>query len=293
MPVGTFAGPFFAIAVDGFSTVATVPATATTPAVGNIMQAITIQPGWLGVFVYFPVSSMWGVVAGLDPSQFAPALNPAGGANNYAPIDNPNFTTNISLGGVPLSSIFAPYTNPANGANNYAPLASPTFSGTVTAPAFSGAFTGSFSGPTVAVTNGSYAAAGQVGEIVQVGGSGAIPLGPAGSANYVSVVSTTLGAGDWDITGEIAITGALATTAPYIAFGAYMSTAGPNGPPTLPGAAMMAIQIDWQAVNIPMGMAVLNTASPVNLYLIANAWTPNSDAGSLSTSAFIHARRAR
>ena len=286
-PPGTFAGPFIALATDGFSTIAQVPATSTTPAVGNIMQAVSVPAGFMYMFAYFPVSATWGVVASLDPTQFAPALNPPGGLNNYAPIDAPNFTTSISLGGVSLSSLFAAFTNPPGGANNYATIDSvPPI---VNPPGGQNNYA-----PLNGRTNGSWPTAGQIGEVVQVGGSTNITLGAAGSANYIPVASAPLGAGDWDISGEIAISGALATTAPYIAFGAYMSTAGPNGPPTLPGAAMMAIQIDWQAVNIPMGMAVLNTASPVTVYLIANAWTldPATVNQTIAASGFIHARRA-
>lgn len=83
-----------------------------------------------------------------------PLTNPAGGANNYAPINSPIFTTSVTLpaavsctggnvlGGfaanfapncIPLP-VFngAPLVNPAGGQNNYAPIASPIHTGLVT-----------------------------------------------------------------------------------------------------------------------------------------------------------------
>ena len=46
------AGPIYLMAQDGFS----------TTTAGNILQAVTIPAGHMGVFVYHPVSAKWGVV---------------------------------------------------------------------------------------------------------------------------------------------------------------------------------------------------------------------------------------
>lgn len=47
-----FAGPFFAIAEDGFS----------TTTAGNILLAVSVPANHMAVFAYHPVMSKWGVV---------------------------------------------------------------------------------------------------------------------------------------------------------------------------------------------------------------------------------------
>lgn len=96
---------------------------------------------------------------------FAPLVNPTGGQNNYAPLNNPNFTGTVSISGAALQALFAPITNPSGGQNNYATINNPSFTGTVTingTPVGSGpwlpvnnpTFTGTLTGPNQVNTGG-------------------------------------------------------------------------------------------------------------------------------------------
>lgn len=51
-PGGNFAGPFFAIARDGFSTNTS----------GNILLAVNVPAGHTAIFAYHPVIGKWGVI---------------------------------------------------------------------------------------------------------------------------------------------------------------------------------------------------------------------------------------
>ena len=95
----------------------------------------------LQMYIWYedPTSAQWVPVIN---QEIAPAINPPGGQNNYAPLADPAFTGNITLNGDVAASQpwvnsivttlnFAPLVNPVGGQNNYAPVNNPTFSGTV------------------------------------------------------------------------------------------------------------------------------------------------------------------
>lgn len=114
------------------------------PQIGNLwFDKVGLQ-----MYIWYDddTSTQW--VPVINQGSWAPITNPPGGANNYAPIEDPSFigtvlinndlavtqgtivdTINDAIEALNLSSTYAPITNPAGGINNYAPLDSPSFTG--------------------------------------------------------------------------------------------------------------------------------------------------------------------
>jgi hypothetical protein len=105
-----------------------------------------LQPNWDIFWAYFTqINQTFGwpnrdqylfmaeIAATLTGNAGAALTNPPGGANNYAPINNPSFTGTFTINGQQLTNTtWAPYINPTGGQNNYAPIAGPTFTGSLT-----------------------------------------------------------------------------------------------------------------------------------------------------------------
>jgi len=105
-----------------------------------------LQPNWDIFWSYFTaINQKFGwpnrdqylfmaeIAATLTGNAGAALQNPAGGANNYAPIDSPHFTGTVYINSQAVTfTTWAPYINPASGQNNYAPLDKPVFTTSMT-----------------------------------------------------------------------------------------------------------------------------------------------------------------
>jgi len=105
-----------------------------------------LQPNWDIFWSYFTaINQRFGwpnrdqylfmaeIAATLTGNAGAALTNPAGGANNYAPIDSPHFTGTVYINSQAVTfTTWAPYINPASGQNNYAPLDKPVFTTSLT-----------------------------------------------------------------------------------------------------------------------------------------------------------------
>jgi hypothetical protein len=144
--------------------------------------------------------------------------------------------------------------------------------------------------PSAGVTNGSNAAAGQVGEYI----SSTVLVGSAvalTSSTAADVTSISLTAGDWDVWGNVGFNPGGTTT--YTALDGWINTVSATGP-TQPGnGAAFGIQAPLtagQAQLFPVGMTRISIASTTTVYLGAFATFGTS---TLSAFGFIGARRVR
>lgn len=201
-----------------------------------------------------------------------------------------------------------------------APLASPTFTGAPTLPTGTVAITQTLGNNTTAVattafdtaavavetsrattaealllpkagvTNGSNAAAGQIGEYVSstVLVAGAVALTSGTPANVTSI---SLTAGDWDVWGNVGFNPGGATT--YTALDGWIDTTSAASPVQPGNGAAFGIQAPLtagQAQLFPTGMTRISISSTTTVYLGAFA---NFGTSTLSAFGFIGARRVR
>ncbi len=138
----------------------------------------------------------------------------------------------------------------------------------------------------VGVTDGSNAAAGQVGEFISsnVAAGSAVALTNGTPANVTSI---SLTAGDWDVWGSVCYTAAGATMQ---SASASLSTASASVPSAPNGGGMVFMAVAWSSgPTLAAGMMRVSTATPQTIYLVAysNFSSTNGAYG------FIGARRAR
>jgi hypothetical protein len=190
------------------------------------------------------------------------------------------------LGGVaftPLSFVRA--TGAATFGNALTVTGAATFAGAAT---FNGAVT--FAGGAAGVTDGSVAAAGQVGEIISA--TVAAPGTALSSGVVTNLISIALTAGDWDVQAEVWFT--------YNASGAgssvqaSVSTVSVTIPSTPgPGVSRAVLYGPFAAGNLPI-VAVkpcrINVATTTTVYLVVAA---GLTAGGVNGAGNIWARRAR
>lgn len=124
------------------------------------------------------------------------------------------------------------------------------------------------------VTDGSDAAAGDVGEFLGVA-SGAVPMT---STTLTNVVSLALTAGDWDVEGNVSFT---AGGGAHTFFGAGVGALDTFTSATFPSAAMF--------MGITTATRRYNVTTTTTVWVVAEA----SFAGTMSATGSIRARRAR
>jgi hypothetical protein len=168
---------------------------------------------------------------------------------------------------------------------NEAPLLT---DGTQHAPAWAGyhqEVSDQLAGMTVGVTDGSDAAAGQIGEYLSASGSGALT-----SAAPADRATLTLTAGDWDVSGSALIS---ASTPNATFFQAWLSTAANT--PTDPGRAAFQVQTATAGVlgggGLVVGPVRFSLTASTDVHLGCQANFPGGT--TVTASAFIQARRAR
>lgn len=166
-----------------------------------------------------------------------------------------------------------------------APLANPSFTGVVTSPLFSG--------PTQGVTNGSNAAAGNVGEFV----NSSVLFGSAinlSSNTPLNVTSINLTAGDWNVYGEIAFTGNASTTIAALVGNITTTSLGADDTLTAGVAAQSFPNSTLFSFNHAAAFSLspvrINVTTPTTVYLVAIAGFGTS---TCSTYGSISARRVR
>lgn len=183
------------------------------------------------------------------------------------------------------------FITPAQVAASYAPIASPTFTGTPAAPtpALADASTKVATTAFVrqGVTDGSDAAAGQVGEFKSVDGALTLSVGSGGLQN---VCQFTLTAGDWDVSGLFAVSNASATLT-----GTQAAISISNSSMT-PIAGNMGVCQHYSAASMggckfAMSNARLSVSATTTLFLMAQINFTGSPNPSVYGS--MYARRAR
>lgn len=163
-----------------------------------------------------------------------------------------------------------------------APVANPVFTGTATAALFSG--------PTVGVTNGSSAAAGNVGQYIEsnIGFGGGSALANGVAADITSIPVT---AGDWDVWGSAGTDAAVATTTSQIqGWISIVSATAPgdaNGGAYFNSGASLAAGVNSMT---PVGMKRISVTVPTTVYLSIQA---SFSFDAMSSWGFIGARRIR
>jgi hypothetical protein len=170
----------------------------------------------------------------------------------------------------------------------YAPLASPTFTGTVTAPTLvvTGTITPSQTGGIVGTNTNNNANAGSVGEYISSSAS-SVSLTSTVAANVTSI---SLTAGDWDVSGDVAVVSAAGTIIANATGGINTTSA------TIPSFTQGSVfQLPYTApasatVASPCGTIRISVSTTTTVYLVVNA---TFSVSTCTTSGFIGARRVR
>lgn len=142
---------------------------------------------------------------------------------------------------------------------------------------------------TTGVTDGSEAAAGQIGECM----SSVVAYPGAGIASAVPANVTTLAltAGDWDVSGQVQFVPAAATKQTQATAGVSRTSLSFDQPPT---GAFAEVQTNFAVGGaqqvLPTGPMRVNVAAPTTVYLVAQAVFTVS---TMTASGVINARRAR
>jgi hypothetical protein len=135
------------------------------------------------------------------------------------------------------------------------------------------------------VTDGSLAAAGQIGEVVNASqpANQAMVTGVA-----MNVTSLSLTAGDWNIEGNVFIAASVGMTN---ANSSCSTTSGALDPPGVPGRMQILNSGGTlTSVCMPTGGKFLSFSAPTAIYLVAMA---TFTSGTCNAQGSIHARRAR
>lgn len=178
----------------------------------------------------------------------------------------------------------------ATAAATYAPLASPTFTGTVTVPALkaTGAITPSSTAGIVGTKTNDNADAGSIGEYI----SATVLVGSAINLTNntpANVTSISLTAGDWDVSGTVALHPGSGTTEAQ--FVLWINTTSATIPTHPNGGATIVLTASFSGDNIvPVGQRRLSLAATTTVYLSVQA---SFSVSTLSAYGFIGARRVR
>lgn len=153
-------------------------------------------------------------------------------------------------------------------------------------------------GTGMGVTDGSVAAPGQIGELVAVLGTQHIPVPlSSGTITYVNLVTTSLTAGDWDISGWVQwVPAAAGSTAPYVVGGALYSTTSASNAGLLPETtSYLPMQANSENASMPIATQNLNITAITPLYLLGYILSPIPGDTSLIAQAWgrLYARRMR
>jgi hypothetical protein len=132
------------------------------------------------------------------------------------------------------------------------------------------------------VTDGSAAAAGDIGEYLTASGS----VGLSSTA-YANVATVSLTAGDWDVSGSVQFTAAGGATGTNVLASVSTVSAAASGTlQEIPGA----FPAGFIAVIGTGSAASLNTTAPVDVFLVARAVFSG---GSVTAAGSVRARRMR
>lgn len=179
----------------------------------------------------------------------------------------------VADGGTGASSAAAARTNLGAAA-----IDSPTFTGTVTVPTLS--LTNA--SPLPGVTDASDAAAGKVGEVITASGSG---VSLSTTATVYNVVSVSLTAGDWDVSGVVQATNTSGAT--YQSAGLSLTSATVDDVLYLSGGPLT---IGVGSLRTATPSRRISVSSTTTVYLVAQV---NFSGGTVTGSGRITARRRR
>lgn len=235
-----------------------------TGGVISISAPVSVANGGLGFSAIAPTIGQ--IPIALNPNNYVPRT-PSGDVT----MTSAGVFTVIAIGGVPVTGSFAPATNPPGGANNYAPINSPTFTGPITMMSLN--LTGdapslTFNGVPI---GGSCADADSY--VNYISTAGVPTCGPALGTIYAPLVNPVGGQNNYapinspSFTGTVVINGV-----PVAPGGGVSSFNGRTGAVTLTAADLNALGGPFLPVNNPtFGPAVIGTLTGPRLNITANA----------------------
>lgn len=149
----------------------------------------------------------------------------------------------------------------------------------------------------VGVTDGSNAAAGQIGELIS--GTLGAPQAPAASASYVAIATITLTAGDWDVWAVGAINGGATTASTQLIFAISTSNSGVDGGAGAAnsqynhyGPSEVAVPVSG-FLQTPVGTRRVSVTTSTPIYLVGRMLYTVVGGAAFDVASQISARRVR